>query len=199
MFEEVRLAAFVAKGFTGDPTTIPAPTALAMATRLGANAIHLGHITGSLEAGKRADLILVNLSPLHNAPRFHRDSNAIYAQLVYSAKSSDVTDVMVNGVWLMRDRRLTTLDETKLLTQAEEYAHHIDTFLIQREHSVLSKLIAIGGATQVESFEVQIKVRIPDPDPVLAALDSPKIEILYDRHYHEYDTYMLFTDPSQGS
>lgn len=199
MFEEVRLAAFVAKGVTGDPTTIPARTAMAMATRLGANAIHLGHITGSLEAGKRADLILVNLSYLHNAPRFHRDPNAIYAKLVYSAKSSDVTDVMVNGKWLMRERRLITLDETGLLTQAEEYAHRIDTFLIQREHSVLSKLIAIGGATQVESFEVQIKVRIPDPDPVLAALNSPEIEILYKRHYHEYDTYMLFTDPSQGS
>ncbi len=198
MFEEIRLAAFLAKGVTGDPTALPAKTALAMATRLGAQAMHLGDITGSLEPGKRADLILVEISPLHNAPRFRRDPNGVYAQLVYASKASDVSDVMVNGKWLMRDRQLTTLDEAHLLAEAAEYAERIDTFLIEREQSVLSKLVAIGSATEVESFEVQAKVRIPDPTPVLEALQRPEIEILRRRHYHEFDTYFVFADPKQG-
>jgi 5-methylthioadenosine/S-adenosylhomocysteine deaminase len=198
MFEEIRLAAFLAKGVTGDPTALPAKTALAMATRLGAQAMHLGDITGSLEPGKRADLILVEISPLHNAPRFRRDPNGVYAQLVYASKASDVSDVMVNGKWLMRDRQLTTLDEAHLLAEAAEYAERIDTFLIEREQSVLSKLVAIGTATEVESFEVQAKVRIPDPTPVLEALQRPEIEVLRRRHYHEFDTYFVFADPKQG-
>jgi 5-methylthioadenosine/S-adenosylhomocysteine deaminase len=90
MFEEVRLAAFLAKGSTGDPTVLPAQQALLMATRLGAQAMHLGDITGSLEAGKRADLILVDISRLHNAPHFRRDRYAPYAQIVYASKATDV-------------------------------------------------------------------------------------------------------------
>ena len=198
MFEEMRLAAFLAKATSNDPTSLPAPTALAMATRLGARALHLGHLAGSLEAGKRADLILVDLDSLHNAPRFRRDPNSVYAQLVYAAKSSDVTDVMVNGRWLMRGRLLTTLDESDLLAQTREYAHKIDAFLVEREQSVLSKLIAIGGASEAESFEVQSKVRLEDPAPVMAALQSAGLEILHHRHYHEYDTYFSFGDSKQG-
>ncbi|HTP01647.1 MAG TPA: amidohydrolase, partial [Anaerolineales bacterium] len=70
MFEEVRLAAFVAKAVTNDPTSLPASTALLMATRLGAQALHIGHLTGSLTAGRRADLILVDVTPLHNSPSY---------------------------------------------------------------------------------------------------------------------------------
>lgn len=198
MFEEMRLAAFIAKASSGDPTSLPAQRALAMATRLGAHALHLGHLTGTLEAGKRADLILVDISALHNAPRFRRDVNGVYAQLVYAAKSTDVTDVMVNGKWLMRERRLLTLDEHELILQANAYAKRIDQFLIRREQSVLSKLIAIGGATEAESFEVQLKARINDPGPVLEAVGDSEIEILHTRHYHEYDTYFAFGDASQG-
>lgn len=198
MFEEVRLAAFLAKGITGNPTTVPAPRALSMATRVGAKALHIDHLTGSLEPGKRADLILVDMTALHNTPRFHRDENAVYSQLVYSSKARDVSDVMVNGKWLMRDRELTTLNEAELKHNAQEYAKRIDTFLIEREESVLSKLVAIGGATEQESFEVQAKVRISEPEHVKAALIEPEIEVLYFRHYHEYDTYFLFTDPKQG-
>jgi 5-methylthioadenosine/S-adenosylhomocysteine deaminase len=198
MFEEIRLAAFLAKGITGDPTTVPAPTALSMATRMGAQALHLGDLIGTLEPGKRADLILVDISRLHNSPRFHRDASTVYSQLVYSTKSTDVKDVMVNGRWLMRERQLTTLDEAELLLQANEIAHEIDAFLIQREQSVFSKLVAIGGATEGESFEVQVKVRLDDPQPVLAAIQKPELEKLYDRHYHEYDVYFIFEDAAQG-
>jgi len=195
MFEEVRLCALLAKGATGDPTTVPARTALAMATRIGAEALHLGEVTGSLEPGKRADFILVDISPLHNSPRFQRDPEGTYAQLVYAAKSTDVSDMMVNGQWLMREHQLLTLNEADLLAQAHQIAEKIDVFLIQREKSVLSKLIAIESATEEESFEVQIKVAIDDPEPVLQALQLPTIEILYTRHYREFDTYFQFGAP----
>ncbi len=199
MFEEVRLAALLAKGASGDPTAVPAPTALLMATRMGAEALHIGHLTGSLEPGKRADLILVDLSPLHNSPRFRRDPTGPYAQLVYAAKSTDVTDVMVNGRWLMRDHRLLTLDEADLLAQAADYARRIDIFLIQRERSVLSKLVAIETATEEESFEVQVKVRVEDLDAVRqAVLQHPDLTVAYSRHYRQYDTYFVFADPNEG-
>jgi 5-methylthioadenosine/S-adenosylhomocysteine deaminase len=198
MFEEMRLAALLAKNTAGDPTVLPARTALAMATRLGAKAMHLSHQIGSLEVGKRADLILVEIASLHNTPRFRRESEGVYSQLVYAAKSTDVSDVMVNGRWLMRDRQTLTLNADGLLAQAAEYAQRIDAFLLVREQSVLSKLIAFGGAMEQESFEVQAKVHLPDPSPVIAALQNPEIEVLYHRHYHEYDTYFSFADPYQG-
>ena len=198
MFEEIRLAAFVAKAVSNDPTVVPAATALTMATRLGARALHLGPVTGSLEAGKRADLILVDMSPLHNSPRFRRDRENPYAQLVYAGKATDVSDVMVNGKWLMQGRKLLTFDETELVAAANEYARKIDIFLIAREQSVFSKLIALGGSTEEESFEVQAKVKLDDPTPVLEALKKPEIEILRKKHYHQHDAYFTFVDPGQG-
>ncbi|MBN1537001.1 MAG: amidohydrolase family protein [Anaerolineales bacterium] len=197
MFEEMRLASFIAKAVTYDPTVIPAQTTLTMATIMGAKALHIDHITGSLEPDKRADLIILDISPLHNTPRFRRENHGLYAQIVYAAKSTDVTDVMVNGQWLMRDRQLTTINEAELLKQAENYARIIDTFLIQREQSVLSKLVAIGGATETESFEIQAKARVLDTSPILTAISSPELEILHHRHYHEYDTYFSFENSEQ--
>jgi 5-methylthioadenosine/S-adenosylhomocysteine deaminase len=201
MFEEMRLTAFLAKSVSGDPTALPASKVMEMATRIGAQAIHLGDITGSLETGKKADLILLDLSTIHNSPRFKRVPESVYAQIVYAAKSSDVTDLMVNGNWLMRDRSITVpaIDETSLYQQAGDFAGRIDTFLTEREKSVLSKLVAIGGATEEESFEVQAKARIPDSETILEAIHKPEIEILYTRHYHEYDTYFLFDDLQQGT
>jgi 5-methylthioadenosine/S-adenosylhomocysteine deaminase len=198
MFEEVRLAAFVAKAVTNDPTSLPAPWALLMATRLGAQALHIGHLTGSLEPGKRADLILVDVSPLHNSRSFKRAPDNAYAQIVYAGKSTDVSDVMVNGRWLMRDHRLLTVSEEELLKQAAEIAKKIDAFLIEREQSVLSKLIALGGSLEQESFEVQVKVRLAEPEPILQALKRPEIDIVRKRHYHEHDVYFFFEDPSKG-
>ena len=198
MFEEMRLASFVAKAASNDPTSVPAQTALTMATRLGAQALHLGHLTGSLTPGRRADLIVVDLSPVHNSPRFRRDPNNAYAQIVYAAKSADVSDVMVNGKWLMRDRQLLTLNEGELLDQASEIAKKIDAFLIAREQSVLSKLIALGGSIEEESFEVQVKVKLADPLKVRKGLERPEIEIIRIRHYDQHDTYFFFADPAQG-
>ena len=198
MFEEVRLAAFVAKTVSNDPTVVPAATALKMATLLGAQALHLGQVTGSLEVGKRADLILVDISVLHNSPRFRRDSDNIYSQLVYAGKAADVTDVMVNGKWLMHNRELLTLNEKELTASAQEYARKIDTFLMAREQSVFSKLVALGGSAEEESFEVQVKVKLNDPAPLLKALKKTEIEILLKKHYRQHDMYFTFSDPAQG-
>ncbi len=198
MFEEIRLAAFIAKTASNDPTALPANQALAMATRVGAQAMHIGHITGSLEVGKRADLILVDLNTLHSSPKFERDPNSTYAQIVYASKSTDVTDVMVNGKWLMRNRELLTLNQKDLLQQAASYAKRIDTFLMAREQSVLSKLIALGGSSEEESFEVQLKIKVSDIPSIKKSIEAFGFEVIYERHYRQYDHYFSFDDPTQG-
>jgi len=195
MFEEMRLASFIAKAYGENPTVLPARTAFDMATRMGARALFLGDVTGSLEAGKRADIILIDLESVHNSPHFARNPDMVYSRLVYSAKATDVTDVMINGKWAMRERQLCTIDVEPLLEEAADYAARIDSFLIEREGSVLSKLIAIGGAEQEESYEVQIKVRISDSAPVIEKLNSGEFDIVRTAHYLEYDTYFTFDPP----
>ena len=198
MFEETRLAALLAKGTSGDPTAIPARTALAMATRIGAAAMHLGEITGSLEPGKRADLIVLDLDRLHTVPAFGHDGNGIYSRIVYASKSTDVVDVMCNGRWLMRDRALLTLDEDALRRAAGREASRVDVFLASREVSVLQKLVAVGGAVEAESFEVQVKARVASADQVLDVLSGKQLTVIRSSHYHQYDTYWSFDDPDQG-
>jgi 5-methylthioadenosine/S-adenosylhomocysteine deaminase len=198
MFEEVRLASFIAKAASNNPTVVPAATALTMATRMGAQALHIGHLTGSLEPGKRADLIVVHSSPLHNSPRFYRDPNSAYAQIVYASHSTDVSDVMVNGKWLMRTHKLLTLNEEELLVKAHEVARKIDAFLIAREQSVLSKLIALGGSMEQESFEVQAKVKLTKADHIVWGMDRPEVQIIRNVHYRQHDTYFSFADSNEG-
>jgi len=88
MFEETRLAALLAKGITENPTALPARQALAMATRLGAEALHIGDRVGSLEVGKRADVAVVDLEQLHLTPHFHRRLDSIYSLLVYTSSAT---------------------------------------------------------------------------------------------------------------
>jgi 5-methylthioadenosine/S-adenosylhomocysteine deaminase len=197
-FEEMRLANFIAKGSSGDPTVVPARQTIEMATRMGAQAIHISHLTGSLEIGKRADLIIIDLGTIHNNPHFRHNPDGIYSQIVYAGKSTDVTYVMVNGKWLMQDRVISTLDEDDLIRQSQEYAVKIDKFITKREKSIISKLIAIGGATQEESFEIQVKVAITNPTPVIQKIESGELNILRARHYHEFDTYFEFEENSEG-
>lgn len=198
MFEEMRLAAFLAKVATNDPTALPARQALAMATCLGARALHLGHRTGSLESGKRADIVVVDWHTPHNWPHFAHDPQSPYSRVVYAAKAADVQHVICNGAWLMRDRRLLTVDVEPLLTQAAQTAANIDAFIATREEDVLSKLVAIGGVSQEESFEVQVKARLDDPNHVQRLLNHPDVTVVKHTHYRQYDTYFEFPDPSQG-
>ena len=194
MFEEVRLAALLAKGITEDPTTLPARQALAMATRLGADALHIGDRTGSLEVGKRADIAVVDLDRLHLTPQFHRRLDSIYSLLVYSGKSWDVLHVLCDGRWMLRDRELLTLDVEELKRRAVKTARRIDQFLMEREESVLSKLVAIGGVDRVETFEVQVKVHLDDAFPVEEVLGSDEMPVVRSSWRHQYDTYFLFGD-----
>jgi len=197
-FEEMRLATFLAKGSSGDPTAVPASQTLAMATRIGAKAIHIDHLTGSIEKGKRADLILVDINTIHNSPNFRYNDNNIYSQIVYAGKSSDVTDVMINGRWVMSNREISMLDEAELIAESQEYAEKIDRFIIMREKSLISKLVAVGGASQEESFEVQVKVAIQDPDSIIKKIECGELKIIRTRHYHEYDTYFEFKNNEEG-
>lgn len=198
MFEEIRLAALLAKTAANDPTALPARQALLMATRYGAKACFLGDVTGSLEAGKLADIIVVDANTVHSQPHFRRSPEAVYAEIVYAGKSTDVAHVMCNGRWLMRDRLLLTLDEKALLAEAADYAKRVDTFLTAHEADILRKLLAIGGLERSESFEVQTKAVLRDPALVDALLSHPDVQVLKAHHYRQYDTYFLFDDAKRG-
>ncbi len=114
MFEEMLTAALLAKHATGDPTVAPAPAILEMATLGGARALGMEDRIGSLEAGKRADLVVVSV----DAPRLHPLYDPV-SHLVYAAKGADVRHVVVEGKLVMRDRKVTTLDETAVVAEAD--------------------------------------------------------------------------------
>ena len=199
MVEEMRLASFLTKLDTMDPTSLPARRAVTMATRMGAQAMHLDGITGSLAPGLRADLISISLNDIRHTPPYTRDPNSLYSRLVYATHQEDVQDVMVNGRWLMRERTLLTLDVEALRREAQTLAQRVDSFLIQREESVLSKLVAIGGIAQRRSFEVQVKVKQADLQSLEAALRNlPAVRFLRGSERTQYDTYFIFDD-STGS
>jgi len=105
---------------------------------------------------------------------------------------------MCNGRWLMRDRALLTLDEDALRAAAREAAKRVDVFLSSREVSVLQKLVAVGGAIEQESFEVQVKARVASEATALAAVASKALTVIRASHYHQYDTYWSFDDLDQG-
>ena len=124
LMEEMNLAADLQKVSTGDPTVIPAEQAVAMATILGARAAGLDKEIGSLETGKRADLITLRLDRPHAVPLYH-----VYSQIVYALKGSDVEDVAVNGKPIVRNGRSLTLDPAPILAKAKEYAAKVSASL----------------------------------------------------------------------
>lgn len=113
LFEEMDLAAKLQKVASGDPRVLPARQALEMATILGARAMSLDKEIGSIEPGKRADMITVSLDEPNGVPMYD-----VYSQLVYALKASDVRDVMVNGRLIVRERQSLTLDRATILTKA---------------------------------------------------------------------------------
>ena len=114
ILEEVRFAAMLAKGSSGDPTAVNAIEALDMVTINGAKAMGLEPETGSIETGKQADLCAINLDAIQTKPLHN-----IYSQIIYAASSSQVTDVWVAGRPLMQGGKLTTIDEAELLEVAD--------------------------------------------------------------------------------
>ncbi len=118
MFEAMRTAAFLQKVTSMNPATLPAPTTLRMATLGGAEALGMADEIGSLEVGKKADLILVDLSGAHMRP-----INNLENSLVYCANANDVHTVICDGQVVMEDRRILTLDEEEWVSQATRYAY----------------------------------------------------------------------------
>jgi 5-methylthioadenosine/S-adenosylhomocysteine deaminase len=120
MFEAMRQAAFLHKLTTNDPRTLPARAVLSMATVDGARALGMQDEIGSLEAGKRADLIVVSADRARHTPMYDPMSH-----LVYVARGDDVTTTIVNGKVLMRDRKVITLNEAEVITEASGYATRV--------------------------------------------------------------------------
>jgi 5-methylthioadenosine/S-adenosylhomocysteine deaminase len=116
MWEEMDTAAKLHKLTSGDPKTLPAEQAFEMATIRGARALHLDQLTGSLEAGKRADIVIVDWDDLNQVPFFN-----YYSHLVYATKANDVRTVVINGRIVMLDRRLLTLNESAIKKDANTY------------------------------------------------------------------------------
>jgi len=120
MFEAMRFAALLHKVNTGDPRVMPATAVLEMATIGGARALGLERQVGSLEAGKRADLVVVSMASARQTPLYDPVSH-----LVYATRGDDVRTVMVNGRVLMRDRKMLTLDEPAVLAAARTMADSV--------------------------------------------------------------------------
>jgi 5-methylthioadenosine/S-adenosylhomocysteine deaminase len=116
MFEEMDLAAKLQKAITGDPRALPAEKAFEMATLGGARVLGMEKEIGSIEAGKRADLIAIRIDRAHALPLY-----GVYSQLVYALKGSDVRDVMVGGKLIVRDGASLTLRAPGILSKAREY------------------------------------------------------------------------------
>jgi 5-methylthioadenosine/S-adenosylhomocysteine deaminase len=120
MFEAMRQASFLAKLTTRDPTAVPAQTALDMATIGGARAMGMERLIGSLEPGKRADLIAVSMSAARQTPLYDPVSH-----LVYVTRGDDVKTTIVNGKVLMKDRQVRTLDRTSVIADANRLAAQV--------------------------------------------------------------------------
>ncbi len=195
MFEETRLASFLQKGIFGDPTLLPAKKAWELATIEGAHALHIGHLTGSLEPGKRADIAIITNNNIHQLPRFARDPDAVYTQLVYATKATDVRDVLVNGQLLMRNRQLLTLNETEIVQDASRVARQIDAFLTAREGNILSKLLAITADFIPQgTYEIQVKIRLPEAINLSETLTAAGLPPFRPSFRKQYDTYFIFDD-----
>ena len=124
LFEEMDLAAKLQKVTTLNPEVVPASAALQMATIRGARALGMEKEIGSLETGKRADMIVVRLDRANAVPMYDAIS-----QMVYALKANDVRDVMVNGKPVVQDGRILTLNEAQILQKAAEYRAKISASL----------------------------------------------------------------------
>lgn len=119
MIEEMRFAALLPKGVLYNPEAVNARTALRMATINGAKALGIDHLTGSLETGKRADLILLHADASNMTPVYDE-----YSAIVYASNSKNVRSSMVNGKWIMRNRELINIDKTDTMDSMKHIIKH---------------------------------------------------------------------------
>ena len=127
MWEEMRLASFLQKVEQMNPEVLPASTVLRMATSGGAAAIGLGESIGSLEVGKRADLIQDAFDDVHHVPTFD-----VISHLVFVTDEQDVASVVVDGKLLMREKELLTIDTERVAVEARTLAARIQSALEER-------------------------------------------------------------------
>jgi 5-methylthioadenosine/S-adenosylhomocysteine deaminase len=120
MFAEMRLAALLAKGYSGNPEAVPARLALEMATICAARALGLEDEIGSLESGKQADIIAVDLDRIETLPVHH-----VISHLVYATGRHQVSDVWIAGRALVRDRSLQTLDEGRIRDESRVWQRRL--------------------------------------------------------------------------
>lgn len=123
MWTAMRFAALLQRGVREDPTLTPAAEVLGMATRHGAEGLGLGEVVGSLEVGKRADLVLVDARSPHMTPSYD-----VYAQLVFTAGRGDISTVIVDGEVVVRDGDVLTLDVPAVLEEVRSLAEEIAAF-----------------------------------------------------------------------
>lgn len=121
MWTAIRFAGLLQRGAQQDPVLTPAREIVRMVTTVGARALGLGSTIGSIEPGKRADLLLIDLRRPHLLPMFD-----VYAHLVYAVGRDDVHSVMIDGKWVLRDRILRTLDEPAILDQVSALGKRIE-------------------------------------------------------------------------
>ena len=121
-FVEMRAAALIQKGRLLSPTVMPAPTVFELATLQGASALGLEDEIGSIEPGKKADLVFLDFDYPHTVP--HTD---VYSTLVYSAGRENVETVIVDGELLYEDGHFTRFDENDLLNKCKEASHKLLT------------------------------------------------------------------------
>ncbi|MEJ5329623.1 MAG: amidohydrolase [Desulfobaccales bacterium] len=124
LLADMSLAARLHKVQRLDPTVLPAPEVVALATREGAKVLGLEHLVGTLSPGKAADLICLDLNRPHLTPLYDP-----YSHLVYAAGAADVRHVLVNGRFLLRDRRLLTLEWPELAARARTEAQDLAAYL----------------------------------------------------------------------
>jgi 5-methylthioadenosine/S-adenosylhomocysteine deaminase len=122
VLSEMSTAAKIHKVMSKDPTALDARTALLMATRWGAEVLGLGNITGSIEEGKAADLVMADLNKPHLMPLYN-----IYSHIVYSMRPSDVEMVMVDGKVVVNNGKLTTADESEILQKTRHWSEKISS------------------------------------------------------------------------
>ena len=120
ILKEMSVAALIAKGYTGDPNALPAHKVVEMATASGAKALMLEDKTGSLEAGKKADIQLIDISGPHLFPK-----EDPLVHLVYSGYSGDVDTLVINGRVVMQGRKLTTIDLGLVYKEVEKIVNRL--------------------------------------------------------------------------
>lgn len=132
MIGEMSTAAKMHKAISKDPTVLDAKTVLLMATRWGAEALGMDDRIGSLQEGKYADMILLNIKKPHLVPIYN-----IYSHIVYSASHSDVDTVIINGKIIMENRSVVTIDEDEIIQKANAWSDRVRDTLKDKIHAII--------------------------------------------------------------